>query len=274
MWRFTGKERDAETGLDFFGARYMSSAQGLFTSPDPKQFSARTISNPQKWNKYAYTLNNPLASIDPDGREEIKLTVTGFIPDRSVRFPPGIGPTFRGDNRGFDPNASSFRIRGTVTIETDPRIRANPVISYSGTTSGSEVNLYGLKTIPSQTVVGISVAGSRDAAGNAIVGVSVSGKDPLTPSFLTPSAGANLTFTVSPSGDQASVSGAVTPYPAFEVYATPAGGSPVGLVRTNESNDAILGSPLGLFLGRSQTVSGTAQLPTSPEDCKKTGTCQ
>jgi RHS repeat-associated protein len=33
--RFTGKERDAETGLDYFGARYMASAQGRFTSPDP-----------------------------------------------------------------------------------------------------------------------------------------------------------------------------------------------------------------------------------------------
>lgn len=33
--RSTGKERDAETGLDYFGARYMSSAQGRFTSPDP-----------------------------------------------------------------------------------------------------------------------------------------------------------------------------------------------------------------------------------------------
>jgi RHS repeat-associated protein len=30
---FTSKERDAETGLDYFGARYMSSAQGRFTSP-------------------------------------------------------------------------------------------------------------------------------------------------------------------------------------------------------------------------------------------------
>ena len=32
--KFTGKERDAETGLDYFGARYMSSAQGRFASPD------------------------------------------------------------------------------------------------------------------------------------------------------------------------------------------------------------------------------------------------
>jgi RHS repeat-associated protein len=32
---FTGKERDAETGLDYFGARYFSGAQGRFTSQDP-----------------------------------------------------------------------------------------------------------------------------------------------------------------------------------------------------------------------------------------------
>ena len=40
---FTGKERDAETGLDFFGARYMSSAQGRFTSVDPEFASASLV---------------------------------------------------------------------------------------------------------------------------------------------------------------------------------------------------------------------------------------
>ena len=49
------KERDAETGLDFFGARYMSSAQGRFTSPDPLMGSAQ-LSNPQTWNRYSYGL--------------------------------------------------------------------------------------------------------------------------------------------------------------------------------------------------------------------------
>ena len=63
----TGKERDGETGLDYFGARYFSGAQGRFTGTDPKAFSKRTIENPQKWNKYAYVLNNPLALFDPDG---------------------------------------------------------------------------------------------------------------------------------------------------------------------------------------------------------------
>jgi RHS repeat-associated protein len=62
----TGKERDTETGLDYFGARYLSNAQGSFTSPDPLLNSGRPWL-PQSWNKYAYSLNNPLRFYDPDG---------------------------------------------------------------------------------------------------------------------------------------------------------------------------------------------------------------
>ena len=64
--KFTGKERDAETGLDYFGARYMSSAQGRFTSPDPLLSSGRP-DDPQSWNRYAYVSNNPLRYTDPFG---------------------------------------------------------------------------------------------------------------------------------------------------------------------------------------------------------------
>jgi len=69
--RFTGKERDAETGLDYFGARYFSGAQGRFTSADPVSLGKppdALILMPQRWNAYAYALNNPLANIDRDGR--------------------------------------------------------------------------------------------------------------------------------------------------------------------------------------------------------------
>jgi RHS repeat-associated protein len=62
--KFTGKERDAETGLDYFGARYFSGAQGRYTSPDP---IAGLLANPQSLNKYAYVINNPLIATDPTG---------------------------------------------------------------------------------------------------------------------------------------------------------------------------------------------------------------
>jgi RHS repeat-associated protein len=63
---FTGKERDAESGLDYFGARYMASSMGRFMSPDPLLNSGRP-DNPQTWNRYTYALNNPLTITDPTG---------------------------------------------------------------------------------------------------------------------------------------------------------------------------------------------------------------
>lgn len=65
--RFTGKERDVESGLDYFGARYYGSGMGRFTSPDSPSYANRM--NPQTWNLYAYGLNNPLIFVDPDGHE-------------------------------------------------------------------------------------------------------------------------------------------------------------------------------------------------------------
>jgi RHS repeat-associated protein len=41
--KFTGKLRDNVTGLDFFGARYFSGAQGRLTSPDPKMLSSQRL---------------------------------------------------------------------------------------------------------------------------------------------------------------------------------------------------------------------------------------
>jgi RHS repeat-associated protein len=64
--KFTSKERDNETGLDYFGARYYASTQGRFTSTDPL-LSTGYPGSPQTWNRYSYTLNNPLRLIDPTG---------------------------------------------------------------------------------------------------------------------------------------------------------------------------------------------------------------
>jgi RHS repeat-associated protein len=64
--QFTGKERDSESGLDEFGARYYSSSMGRFMSSDPGNAGA-TNDDPQSWNAYAYARNNPLSYGDPDG---------------------------------------------------------------------------------------------------------------------------------------------------------------------------------------------------------------
>jgi RHS repeat-associated protein len=72
-YKFTGKERDSESGLDNFGARYDASSLGRFMTPD---WAAKPISvpyakfgDPQTLNLYAYVENSPLNRIDADGHD-------------------------------------------------------------------------------------------------------------------------------------------------------------------------------------------------------------
>jgi RHS repeat-associated protein len=67
-YKFTGKERDTESGLDNFDARYDASSMGRFMSPDPGNAGA-DYSDPQSWNAYAYVGNEPMNETDPDGMD-------------------------------------------------------------------------------------------------------------------------------------------------------------------------------------------------------------
>jgi RHS repeat-associated protein len=107
----TLKERDIETGLDYFGARYYASMQGRFTgadpydtnierqeTEDPKEATAlftAYIGQPQHWNHYSYALNNPLKYVDPDGLYEYETELLGnkhfkvHIDDSILKKDPG-----------------------------------------------------------------------------------------------------------------------------------------------------------------------------------------
>jgi RHS repeat-associated protein len=93
--RFTGKERDAETGLDYFGARYYGSKIGRFTTVDPNLNMKRALLDPQEWNRYAYGRNNPLRFVDPDGRESMTYYWGGntnySLADRQFYQVPPVG---------------------------------------------------------------------------------------------------------------------------------------------------------------------------------------
>jgi RHS repeat-associated protein len=67
--RSTGKERDAESGLDWFEARYFSGAQGRFSSPDRVIVTPARLQDPQRFNLYSYARNNPFTFVDPNGED-------------------------------------------------------------------------------------------------------------------------------------------------------------------------------------------------------------
>lgn len=67
---FTGKERDSESGNDYFGKRYYASSMGRWMSPDRINVTEDRMMNPANTlNKYAYGANNPLKYVDPDGQD-------------------------------------------------------------------------------------------------------------------------------------------------------------------------------------------------------------
>ena len=86
-YKFTGKERDSETGNDYFGARYYANITGRWLSPDwsakaePVPYSK--LDDPQSLNLYAYVGNNPMMRVDPDGHDGVEnwmQMVAGAIP--------------------------------------------------------------------------------------------------------------------------------------------------------------------------------------------------
>jgi RHS repeat-associated protein len=73
-YKFTGKERDAESGLDDFGARYHASALGRFMTPDwdakPVAVPYAKFGDPQTLNLYSYVENGPVNRADADGHAD------------------------------------------------------------------------------------------------------------------------------------------------------------------------------------------------------------
>jgi RHS repeat-associated protein len=70
-YKFTGKERDSESGLDDFDARFYASALGRFMQPDwsdtAEPVAYANFENPQTLSLYSYVLNNPTGLTDPTG---------------------------------------------------------------------------------------------------------------------------------------------------------------------------------------------------------------
>ena len=67
-YKFTGKERDKESGYDYFGARYYFSSFSHWLTVDPLADKYPGIS------PYAYCVWNPIKYVDPDGRDAVLIT--------------------------------------------------------------------------------------------------------------------------------------------------------------------------------------------------------
>jgi RHS repeat-associated protein len=208
-YKFTGKERDSESGLDYFGKRFYSNGLGRWTSADPKGIALRHLLNPQKLNKYSYVLNTPTGAFDPDGMEEVTIQFRALIQKESVGG-------FKGDNRGFsaDPKASS-RVSVTVKIETDPaKNHGNPMIGSPQVDVGKTHPIIGGEKTSSGPKMP-EVKATQDKNGNVTVKIQESMRNPYTPPG-TGSVRSDVNITVNQDATKAEVSGTVSGSPSFE----------------------------------------------------------
>jgi len=153
---FTGKERDTESGLDYFGARYYASNMGRWMSPDwatkAEPVPYAKLDNPQSLNLYGYVLNNPLSKADPDGHcdwcQKVvnKLSGNGWKTDEQVAqkgvnrdivlVPTKVGP---GDMKGVTKvtwtptKIENGKLQGPVSSDPkDPKVKVTLWESNSG----------------------------------------------------------------------------------------------------------------------------------------------
>jgi RHS repeat-associated protein len=154
--QFAGKERDSETGLDYFGARFLRGESGRFITTDPVLNTEAALSDPQRWNRYAYSLNNPLRFIDPDGREvrpldslaleRIRSTVPSSLRSSIVVGTSGALDTTRLNSvKTNDANFGDLRslANGTTVVE---------VATAAGLTGGGDFLFESVETLRAEIV--------------------------------------------------------------------------------------------------------------------------
>jgi RHS repeat-associated protein len=74
--KFTSKQRDTESGLDYFGARYYSGPHARFTGVDPLMVE-RASRNATDMEPICLCVNNPLVIIDPNGEGWVQIGIYG-----------------------------------------------------------------------------------------------------------------------------------------------------------------------------------------------------
>lgn len=166
----TRKERDNETGLDYFGARYFASTQGRFTSPDPLLGSGR-IGSPQTWNRYNYVLNNPLKFSDllglfeylpgtsNDDQKRIKKAYDELVKARGK---------YKVGSKQYNAINDSLNALGAPGVKNNVFVGVDNNLKTPGETFSSPEYANGNNVSGSQSVVMLNLSGFKnDDQGNA-----------------------------------------------------------------------------------------------------------
>lgn len=172
----TGKERDSESGLDNFGARYYGSSMGRMMSPD--DFTKDThVADPQSWNLYAYARNNPLRYVDPTGQNATESTSCSTTNNQTTC------------NVSITASIAIYAANGSGISQNQLNAAAGTMqSSINNAWSGSFVQdgvTYNVSTNVSVSVVGSESAGISSGAQN-VIGMTNGPPQPDAGAFVNP----------------------------------------------------------------------------------------
>jgi len=227
-------------------ARYFDSGLARFLAVDPALKIGKNLTNPQRWNRYSYTLNNPLNFFDPDGQEECTVQMRAFISQPSVAG-------FRGDNRSFSaaPDASS-RVSVTVKIETDPaKNQGKPMIgSPQVEVSPTHFIPTGSERTSTGPMLPQADATQASGGGDVSVGVQMNVRNPFTP--VGSGIQSDVDINISQDASTAQISGTISGSPSFEANITCGGGPTQNVPLQSEAQGAVA---FGVNLQRTNEVN-------------------
>ncbi len=172
-YKFTGKERDSETNLDYFGARYYSNGLGRFITPDAPGLDQYRI-NPQTWNLYTYGRNNPLRFTDPTGNyvcgssmsaDQCKNFQTGL--DNAQKAANQLKDQFGADSSKYKDAQRAINAYGKAGIDNGVTIQFGAPKDAGASAETRVANTTGAKTDDNPTGQKITVTFTAAALGNA-----------------------------------------------------------------------------------------------------------
>jgi RHS repeat-associated protein len=198
-YKFTGKERDSESGLDNFGARYNASTMGRFMTPDPLPWlswqhgSDRTrsrfegyIGNPQNFNLYSYVRNNPTTLTDPTG-----MYICNGSKAQCTQIQAGLDKAKEALKSGDLTKQQSAALQKVVSFYGKAGDANGVVVQFGGTAAGTGGNTASSKvysanittiTFNSRAFAGLSTLQSAEEeiheGTHGIDGVARGGRDP------------------------------------------------------------------------------------------------
>ena len=154
-YKFTGKERDSEIGLDYFGARYYSNSMARFMSVDLMLVDKKRVIDPQRLNMLVYARNNPTRYDDPDGADPRDKVNDGVHVEVYHRTYPvqGYSANNANDNAqkaGYaDPGYSGIT-KPDITVKVEISVgnpTGNSTDGYTATATATAVDVSGTITV-------------------------------------------------------------------------------------------------------------------------------